>query len=255
MHGTGMQRQALLGASLRAAVDSVATGGEGVEAARLRGGVSERRRGRAAAARQRLGAFGNGGCRLVIIFWGAVSAATVRLQPCLPTRLKWVTPLAHKHRGAYTLDPCVLAPWDFHTFPHTHACAHPCRPGAPPPFHLILTSFPTHPPPRTHAPQAGGGDLTLGHLPKDQHQGALAALWGQKIAAASGVSCVDVSGGFADLFGCKDEQEVLNVKKAAFLAGKVGGGVGGSGEKDGGAWSEGVRSMNGVGASHCPIAM
>lgn len=71
------------------------------------------------------------------------------------------------------------------------------------------------------AKSAAGGALTLGHLPKDQHQGKLADLWSQKISSAAGVACVDASGGFADLFGCKDEVEVLNVKKAAFLAGKV----------------------------------
>ncbi len=63
--------------------------------------------------------------------------------------------------------------------------------------------------------------MTVGHLPKDQHQGALAALWASKLEAAAGVAAADASGGFADLFGCKDEAEVLNVKKAAFLAVKV----------------------------------
>ncbi|KIZ00422.1 FACT complex subunit SPT16 [Monoraphidium neglectum] len=71
------------------------------------------------------------------------------------------------------------------------------------------------------AKEQAGGELKLGHLPKDQHQGALAGLWAQRIASAPGVECADVSGGFADLFGCKDETEVLNVKKAAFLAGKA----------------------------------
>ncbi|KAI8465881.1 MAG: global transcription factor [Monoraphidium minutum] len=75
------------------------------------------------------------------------------------------------------------------------------------------------------ANEEAGGDATLGHLPKDQHQGALAGLWASKIASAPGVACADVSGGFADLFGVKDEAEVLNVKKAAFLAGKVMGNV------------------------------
>lgn len=65
--------------------------------------------------------------------------------------------------------------------------------------------------------------MTLGHLPKDQHQGALAALWASKLEAAAGcgVTAADVSGGFADLFGVKDDGEVLNVKKAAFLSTKV----------------------------------
>lgn len=66
-----------------------------------------------------------------------------------------------------------------------------------------------------------GGDVVLGHLPKDQHQGALAALWASKLADAPGVTAADASGGFADLFGCKDEAEILNVKKAAFLSSKV----------------------------------
>ena len=67
---------------------------------------------------------------------------------------------------------------------------------------------------------ADGGALTLGHLPKDQHTGALADLWASKLAA-SGAATADAGAGLAELFGAKDDAEVLNVKKAAFLASKV----------------------------------
>lgn len=60
----------------------------------------------------------------------------------------------------------------------------------------------------------------VGALPKEQHEGALVALWQQELDA-SGLHTVDAAGGFADLFGAKDESEILNVKKAAFLASKV----------------------------------
>ena len=59
-------------------------------------------------------------------------------------------------------------------------------------------------------------------------------------ASESGLSLVDASAGVADLLSCKDATEVLNVKKAAMLASKVGGRAhacmhpqGGRGEREG----------------------
>lgn len=71
------------------------------------------------------------------------------------------------------------------------------------------------------AAKAAGG--ALGHLPKDQHAGALAALWSSKLEAATsgGLAAADAGPGLAELFGVKDEAEALNAKKAAFLASKA----------------------------------
>lgn len=47
-------------------------------------------------------------------------------------------------------------------------------------------------------------------------EGPVAALWLQKLAE-SGLKTVDVAPGLADAMAVKDEEEVKNVKKAAFL--------------------------------------
>lgn len=60
----------------------------------------------------------------------------------------------------------------------------------------------------------------VGHLPKDKHQGAFAELV-EKSIKESGLSTVDASAGFADVFAVKSAPEILNVKKAALLASKV----------------------------------
>ncbi|KAF6251518.1 global transcription factor [Scenedesmus sp. NREL 46B-D3] len=57
-------------------------------------------------------------------------------------------------------------------------------------------------------------------LDSEQHSGQLAELWGQQLAD-SGLTTCDATAGFADLFSVKDDGEVLNAKKAAFLASKV----------------------------------
>ncbi len=62
--------------------------------------------------------------------------------------------------------------------------------------------------------------MQVGTLPKDKHEGPVATLWGSQLEA-SGLPTVDVAPGLADLFGVKDASEVMNVKKAAYLASKV----------------------------------
>ncbi len=65
--------------------------------------------------------------------------------------------------------------------------------------------------------------VLVGTLPKDKHEGKIAELFGQLANdPASGLTLIDASAGLADLLSCKDASEVLNVKKAAMLASKVG---------------------------------
>jgi hypothetical protein len=68
--------------------------------------------------------------------------------------------------------------------------------------------------------QAAAADGPIGHLPKNHHTGALAALFDAKLAAA-GAPLADAGAGLAELFGVKDAAELINAKKAAFLAAKV----------------------------------
>jgi len=63
-------------------------------------------------------------------------------------------------------------------------------------------------------------NAVVGTLPKDKHDGKVAELF-IRVFADSGLTQVDASGGFADLLSCKDQTEILNVKKAAMLASKV----------------------------------
>lgn len=59
----------------------------------------------------------------------------------------------------------------------------------------------------------------LGTL-KDKHEGKFYPVW-QAALEASGIATADVSSGVADLLSIKDAAEVMNVKKASFLAAKV----------------------------------
>ncbi len=59
----------------------------------------------------------------------------------------------------------------------------------------------------------------LGTL-KDKHEGKFYPVW-QAALEASGIATADVSAGVADLLSIKDAAEVMNVKKASFLAAKV----------------------------------
>eukprot|EP00775_Hariotina_reticulata_P011875 gene11875-12019_t len=63
-------------------------------------------------------------------------------------------------------------------------------------------------------------NVRLGVLPKESHSGPLADMWAAQLQA-SGLETADATAGFADLFSVKEEGEVLNAKKAAFLASKV----------------------------------
>ena len=73
------------------------------------------------------------------------------------------------------------------------------------------------------SPEDTAASITVGTLPKDKHEGKMAALFAQLFGGPeSGLALVDVSTGVADLLACKDAAEVLNVKKAAMLASKVG---------------------------------
>ena len=62
----------------------------------------------------------------------------------------------------------------------------------------------------------GGDSAVIGTLTKELPSGAFAEAW-QSQVAASGVKVVDVSEGVGSVLASKDDEEVLNVKKAAFL--------------------------------------
>lgn len=63
-------------------------------------------------------------------------------------------------------------------------------------------------------------DALLGHLPKDKHEGKFFEVWNSTLEK-SGLRTTDVAGGVGDLLAVKDDKEILNIKKAAFLASKV----------------------------------
>lgn len=56
--------------------------------------------------------------------------------------------------------------------------------------------------------------------PQEKPEGPFAALWLQSLAE-SGLATVDVAAVLADVMAVKDEDEVKNIKKAAFLAGST----------------------------------
>jgi nucleosome binding factor SPN SPT16 subunit len=57
----------------------------------------------------------------------------------------------------------------------------------------------------------------IGTLPKDKPTGAMPELW-NKTLADTGFTVVDVSSALGDIFAVKEDDEVTNVKKAAYLA-------------------------------------
>ena len=64
--------------------------------------------------------------------------------------------------------------------------------------------------------KASGEQPVIGTLPAEVGSGAFAEAWQSKVGA-SGVSVVDVAEGLGGVLSEKDDDEVLNVKKAAFL--------------------------------------
>ncbi|CAN6453785.1 unnamed protein product [Victoria cruziana] len=67
----------------------------------------------------------------------------------------------------------------------------------------------------------GGNELPfVGYIAKEAPEGKLLELWSEKLKG-SGFELVDITNGFSELFAVKDENELLNVKKAAFLSASV----------------------------------
>ncbi|EEF29061.1 FACT complex subunit SPT16 [Ricinus communis] len=58
----------------------------------------------------------------------------------------------------------------------------------------------------------------VGYIAKEVPEGALLEMWNQKLMNAGFEQIVDVTNGFADLLAFKDPDEIISVKKAAFLS-------------------------------------
>ncbi|KAJ7544149.1 hypothetical protein O6H91_09G066200 [Diphasiastrum complanatum] len=67
---------------------------------------------------------------------------------------------------------------------------------------------------------AGLPESTLGVFAKEATEGAMMEKWADVLSNA-GVNRVDVTAGFSELFSVKDEGEITNIKKAAFLGSSV----------------------------------
>lgn len=61
---------------------------------------------------------------------------------------------------------------------------------------------------------------SVGTLPKDKPEGKLTDMWSSALEK-SGLSTIDVGNALADLLSVKDDNEVTNVKKAAFMTASV----------------------------------
>ncbi|GLT60139.1 hypothetical protein SLA2020_329200 [Shorea laevis] len=67
-------------------------------------------------------------------------------------------------------------------------------------------------------PKVDGNDApVVGYIAREEPEGKLLETWAGKLKIAS-FHLTDVSNGLSDLFAVKDEHEILNVKKAAYLA-------------------------------------
>ncbi|MCL7022174.1 hypothetical protein MKW94_024963 [Papaver nudicaule] len=64
---------------------------------------------------------------------------------------------------------------------------------------------------------SGSGSATVGYLAKEAPEGNLLELWSDKLKT-SNLQLADVTNGFSELFAVKDNTEITNVKKAAFLS-------------------------------------
>ncbi|KAI3874777.1 hypothetical protein MKW98_019350 [Papaver atlanticum] len=60
----------------------------------------------------------------------------------------------------------------------------------------------------------------VGYIAKEAPEGSLLELWSDKLKT-SNLQLVDVTNGFSELFAVKDNTEITNVKKAAFLSSSV----------------------------------
>ncbi|KAJ0014903.1 hypothetical protein Pint_21153 [Pistacia integerrima] len=70
-------------------------------------------------------------------------------------------------------------------------------------------------------PKSGGRDApVVGHISREAPEGKLLETWDEKLKNAS-FEFSDVTNGFADLFAVKDDTELTNIKKAAFLSSSV----------------------------------
>ncbi|GKU91386.1 hypothetical protein SLEP1_g5268 [Rubroshorea leprosula] len=63
----------------------------------------------------------------------------------------------------------------------------------------------------------GNNAPVVGYIAREEPEGKLLETWAEKLKIAS-FHLTDVSNGLSDLFAVKDEHEILNVKKAAYLA-------------------------------------
>ncbi|GKV39651.1 hypothetical protein SLEP1_g47392 [Rubroshorea leprosula] len=70
-----------------------------------------------------------------------------------------------------------------------------------------------------HAQSKGDGNdaPVVGYIAREDPEGKLLETWSGKLKSAS-IHLMDVSNGLSDLFAVKDQHELLNVKKAAYLA-------------------------------------
>ncbi|GMH13121.1 hypothetical protein Nepgr_014962 [Nepenthes gracilis] len=65
-----------------------------------------------------------------------------------------------------------------------------------------------------------GDNLVLGYLSKETPEGSLLVTWSEKLKNSK-IQLVDITNGLSDLFAVKDNGELTNVKKAAFLTASV----------------------------------
>lgn len=66
----------------------------------------------------------------------------------------------------------------------------------------------------------GGDTPVVGHIAREAPEGNLLETWDQKLKSAN-FQLSDITNGFSDLFAIKDEAEITNVKKAAYLTSSV----------------------------------
>ncbi|KAK1584243.1 hypothetical protein Q3G72_031152 [Acer saccharum] len=64
------------------------------------------------------------------------------------------------------------------------------------------------------------GTPVVGHISREAPEGKLLETWDEKLKSAN-FELIDVSNGFSELFAVKDDTEVTNIKKAAFLSSSV----------------------------------
>lgn len=71
-----------------------------------------------------------------------------------------------------------------------------------------------------HSKSGGHNSPVVGHISREAPEGKLLETWDEKLKKANFV-LNDVSSGFSDLFAIKDDTELTNIKKAAFLSSSV----------------------------------